>query len=133
MENKMKNDLQNKVEKTADVVFVCAALLVFGVADFAVNANKAYPGVRVGQIDAAGKTADELADKTRHAGHVAGEKVQHVENRMQEKGQQWKNRADEGIHQIKDRMQEQGHRIGNKVDEAYDRTRHGIDDKLGRK
>jgi len=75
----------------------------------------------------------ELADKTRHAGHVAGEKVQHVENRMQEKGQQWKNRADEGIHQIKDRMQEQGHRIGNKVDEAYDRTRHGIDDKLGRK
>ena len=39
----------------------------------------------------------------------------------------------EGIHQIKDRMQEQGHRIGNKVDEAYDRTRHGIDDKLGRK
>ena len=33
----------------------------FGVADFAVNANKAYPGVRVGQIDAAGKTADELA------------------------------------------------------------------------
>ncbi|MFR0868397.1 MAG: hypothetical protein ACLSGS_04945 [Adlercreutzia sp.] len=43
------------------VVFVCAALLVFGVADFAVNANKAYPGVRVGQIDAAGKTADELA------------------------------------------------------------------------
>ena len=50
MENKMKNDLQNKVEKTAD----------------------------------------ELADKTRHAGHVAGEKVQHVENRMQEKGQQWK-------------------------------------------
>lgn len=39
------------------VVFVCAALLVFGVADFAVNANKAYPGVRVGQIDAAGKTA----------------------------------------------------------------------------
>lgn len=43
--NKMKNDLQNKVEKTAD----------------------------------------ELADKTRHAGHVAGEKVQHVENRMQEK------------------------------------------------
>lgn len=36
MENKMKNDLQNKVEKTAD----------------------------------------ELADKTRHAGHVAGEKVQ---------------------------------------------------------
>ena len=43
------------------VVVVCAALLVFGVADFAVNANKAYPGVRVGQIDAAGKTADELA------------------------------------------------------------------------
>ena len=29
------------------VVFVCAALLVFGVADFAVNANKAYPGVRL--------------------------------------------------------------------------------------
>ena len=43
------------------VVVVAAVVLVGGLADFGVNANKAYPGVRVGQIDAAGKTADELA------------------------------------------------------------------------
>ncbi|WP_101722480.1 VanW family protein [Eggerthella timonensis] len=39
---------------------VVAVALVGGLADFGMNAGKAYPGVRVGQIDAAGKTADEL-------------------------------------------------------------------------
>ena len=41
-------------------VVVAALVLAVGLADFGMNAGKAYPGVRVGQIDAAGKTADEL-------------------------------------------------------------------------
>lgn len=43
------------------VVVVAAVVLVGGLVDFGVNAGKAYPGVRMGEIDAAGKTADELA------------------------------------------------------------------------
>lgn len=43
------------------VIIVCAVVLVGGLADFGLNANKAYPGVKVGQIDAAGKTAEQLS------------------------------------------------------------------------
>lgn len=38
-----------------------AVTLIGGVVDFAANAGKVYPGVRVGEIDASGKTLDELA------------------------------------------------------------------------
>lgn len=38
-----------------------ALVLVAGLVDLGLNANKAYPGVHVGDIDAGGKTADELA------------------------------------------------------------------------
>ncbi|WP_244910087.1 VanW family protein [Eggerthella sinensis] len=41
-------------------VVLAAVVLVGGAVDFGMNAGKAYPGVRVGEIDAAGKTADEL-------------------------------------------------------------------------
>lgn len=43
------------------VVVLTAALLAGGLVDYGMNAGKAYPGVRIGDIDAAGKTADELA------------------------------------------------------------------------
>ncbi len=43
---------------------MCSALavaLLVGLVDFGLNAGKAYPGVHVGQVDASGKTADEIA------------------------------------------------------------------------
>lgn len=43
------------------VVVVAAVLAAGGLLDYGLNAGKAYPGVRIGEIDAAGKTGDELA------------------------------------------------------------------------
>lgn len=46
------------------VALVClvaaAVILVGGVVDFGLNYGKAYPGVRVGEVDASGKTAGEI-------------------------------------------------------------------------
>ena len=42
-------------------VIACAVVLAGCLVDFGMHANKVYPGVRVGQIDASGKTPDELA------------------------------------------------------------------------
>ena len=47
--------------RVALIAFVLVGvLLVGGAADFVLNVGKAYPGVRVGEVDAAGKTADEI-------------------------------------------------------------------------
>lgn len=43
------------------LTLVVAVGLVGGLVDFGLNANKAYPGVHVGDIDASGKTSDEIA------------------------------------------------------------------------
>lgn len=43
------------------VLVAAAVLLVGGVADYGLNAGKAYPGVHVGQVDASGKDAEEIA------------------------------------------------------------------------
>ncbi|MCD2432100.1 VanW family protein [Paraeggerthella hominis] len=42
------------------VMVLAAVLLVGGAVDFGLNYGKAYPGVRVGEIDVAGKTVDEI-------------------------------------------------------------------------
>lgn len=43
------------------IALVSAALLVIALVDAGANAGRAYPGIWVGDIDASGKTADEIA------------------------------------------------------------------------
>ncbi len=40
---------------------IVAAVLLVGLVDFGWNAGKAYPGVRVGEVDASGRTSEEIA------------------------------------------------------------------------
>ncbi|WP_080797386.1 VanW family protein [Arabiibacter massiliensis] len=48
--------------RVALAVFIVALVVATGAAvDFGMNLGKAYPGVRVGEVDAAGKTAEEIA------------------------------------------------------------------------
>lgn len=43
-------------------IIVLAALLVLGVLDFAMNAGRIYPGVRIGSVDVSGMTVAEAAE-----------------------------------------------------------------------
>ena len=43
-------------------VVVAVVVLAGGLVDYGMNAGKAYPGVRIGEVDASGKTLDELTD-----------------------------------------------------------------------
>lgn len=48
--------------RAALAVFIVLVVLAAGAAvDFGLNVGKAYPGVRVGEVDASGKTAEEIA------------------------------------------------------------------------
>lgn len=50
---------ENRTART--VSLISAALLVVVLVDAGMNAGRAYPGVRVGEIDVSGKTAEEIA------------------------------------------------------------------------
>ena len=59
------------------VLVVAVVVLAGGLVDFGLNAGKAYPGVHVGEVDASGKTADEieaLVNQT-YAARLAGGSV----------------------------------------------------------
>lgn len=56
--------LVSLVSRSRIALVACVLIMVVAgglIADFALNAGKVYPGVKVGEVDASGKTADEVA------------------------------------------------------------------------
>ncbi len=54
--------LAQRSRLAATLIVIVLVVVIVGLADFGINAGKAYPGVHVGEIDVSGKTTEEITE-----------------------------------------------------------------------